>query len=104
MAAGGCLEQNGEGVAAKTTITVHTGETEKDAIASAAAAAGMSLSAYVLLGARDRMTRDAAVRYRELLATNAEFAAESAQFGQFTLANAAAARARLAASHDGTAA
>jgi uncharacterized protein (DUF1778 family) len=86
----------------RATITVNTDPTEKDAIDAAAAAAGMSTSAYTLAAVRAKMTRDAAVRYREILATNAEFAAESARARQFALASAANIRARLVAGHDGT--
>jgi uncharacterized protein (DUF1778 family) len=89
---------------AKTTITVNTDESEKDAIAAAADAAGMSLSAYVLSAARDRMTRDAATRYRAFLTSNPGYTALANQARQFALANAQAARARLTASHEGTAA
>ena len=88
----------------RATITVNTDPTEKDAIDAAAAAAGMSTSAYALAAVRAKMTRDAAVRYREILATNPEFAAESARARQFALANAANVRTRLVAGHDGTAA
>jgi hypothetical protein len=89
---------------ARATITVNTDPTEKDAIDAAAAAAGMSTSAYALAAVRAKMTRDAAARYREILATNPEFAAESARARQFALASAANVRARLVAGHDGTAA
>lgn len=82
---------------ARATITVNTDTAEKQAIDAAAAAAGMSTSAYVLAAARSKMIRDAAARYREMLTGNPEFAAEATEARAFALASAAKARARLAA-------
>ena len=84
---------------ARATITVNTDTHVKDAIDAAAAAAGLSTSAYVLAAARAQMTRDAAARYRQVLAANPGFAADASKARQAALSRAAHVRAQLAAGH-----
>lgn len=83
----------GEIKVGKATITVNTSAVEKARIDQAARDAGMSTSAYMLSAARARMTRLAAARYRELLASDPDFAAQSGQAYQFALSSAAVLRA-----------
>jgi hypothetical protein len=89
---------------AKATVTVNTEPAAKAAWAQAAEAAGMSLSAWLVKAADDRMIREAATRYRELLVDRPDFAAE-VRAGRAALQRAAdQVRAEVQAKYDSTAA
>jgi hypothetical protein len=82
-----------------TTVAIDVDETLRDALARAAAASGQSLAGYLISAATDRMLRDSAAGYADVLASNPEFAIEVAAARQAALRRAADARAQVLAKY-----
>jgi hypothetical protein len=82
-----------------TTINVDLDESTMDALAKAAAEAGMSISAYLAVAARERMTRDAAARYGVVMTDFPRLAAEVAAARLSAVMDRAAAREQVLAKY-----
>jgi hypothetical protein len=89
---------------AKATVTVNTEPASKDAWVQAAEAAGLSLSAWLARAADDRMIREAAIRYRQVLDEHPVFAAEMTAGRGALQRTADRVRAQVSAKYDSAAA
>jgi len=82
-----------------TTIAMDVDETLRDALIRVARARGQSLSEYILDAATDRMLRDEAAAYEDVLTSHPEFALEVAAARQAAAKRAAEARAQVLAKY-----
>jgi len=80
-------------------ITIDVDETMSEALTKAAASAGESLSAYLILAANERMIRDSAGGYHAILAGHPELAADIAAARQAAIRSRAAVRAQVLAKY-----